>query len=80
VADLTRREDLEAARDHLRSLLGDESDGAKAAAVSRELRAVLTELEKLGAGRTSSRVDDLAAKRATRLAKAKGPGPSSARQ
>lgn len=72
MAEQTTRERLEAVREHLSGLLEVEADGAKAAALSRELRAVLTELEKLGAGRSSSRVDEIAQRRESRLAKAAG--------
>lgn len=45
-----------------------DAEGSAAAAISRELRAVLAELRRLGAGREESAVDEIAARRARRRA------------
>jgi hypothetical protein len=52
-----------------RSVLAErliEAEGASAAAISREFRAVLVELRRLGAGRTESALDEVADRRAKR--------------
>jgi hypothetical protein len=67
IADGSEIEALTAMRSVLAERLG-ESDGTAAAAVSRELRAVLVELRRLGAGVQESTVDDIAAQRAKRRA------------
>lgn len=66
-----RREALEAMRAHLAGLLLG-AEPREAAALSRELRRVLDELDRLGAGTKGDSVDDLAARRARRRAAAKG--------
>ena len=72
---MTRVERLEAARDALARAI-PEADGQRLPALVREYRAVLTELDELGAApakpKGSRSVDDIAAARAARLAKAKG--------
>ncbi len=79
MADLTRVERLAILRERLERQLPDVSDGSKLAALSREYRTVLAELERLGAGKAASTVDDIARKRAARIAKAKGAASPSVR-
>jgi hypothetical protein len=55
----------------LREVLAErllEADQPATAAISRELRAVLEQLRKLGAGRQESALDEIAARRARRRA------------
>ena len=66
----SRRELLEAARDRLTGLLGM-TEGSAAAALSKELRAVLVELDAMPAvGGARSKQDELKARRDARLAEA----------
>lgn len=68
---MTRREYLEAARDRLQSLLPG-ADERTAPGVSRELRAVLTELDSLPSAEVGASVQDqLKERRAQRLADSK---------
>ena len=67
---MDRRERLEAARDTLTALLAG-ADDRSAPAVSRELRAVLAELDSLPAASGKSTQDELKERRAQRLADAK---------
>ena len=46
----------------------DNAIGSEVASISREIRAILGDLDRAGAGRKESTVDDLAARRAARLA------------
>ncbi|GAA2364778.1 hypothetical protein [Streptomyces carpaticus] len=65
-----RRTALEAVRDKLATELG-RADGRDAAAVARELRAVLDALDALPGGEVST-LDDLSARREARRADAAG--------
>jgi O6-methylguanine-DNA--protein-cysteine methyltransferase len=65
-----RRDDLDLLQRRLLDEFESES-GRDIAVISKELRAVTSELESLPTGRVST-VDDLAAKRATRRAEATG--------
>ncbi len=67
----SRRDALEAIRDRLAAELED-AEGREVAALARELRATLLELEGLPSKREESPVDDLAARRANRRAAAAG--------
>jgi hypothetical protein len=80
VTDPSRVERLTVLRDRLERQLPAVTDGSKLAALSREYRTVLAELEKLGAGRVASTVDDIARKRSQRLAKAKGVDSAAVRE
>jgi hypothetical protein len=64
-----RRASLEAIRDKLARELA-ETGGRDAAAIAKELRAVISELDGLPGGKERSTVDELAARRAGRLADA----------
>ena len=64
-----RRKALEAIRDKLAVELHD-TPGKDAAALAKELRAVISELDGLPGGKERSAVDELAARRANRLADA----------
>ena len=68
VAAGDRRASLEALRDHLARLL--ETAERDHAAIARQLTVVLRELDELPNPAEESRVDDIAAKRAARMAKA----------
>jgi hypothetical protein len=71
LADGAPLEALTALRTHLaETLLAAEPK--LAAGLSRELRAVVAEQQRLGGGREESKVDDLAAKRAERRARGRG--------
>ena len=63
---------LTAQRDRLTELLNTTDDPSKAAAASRELRALEVEIEKAGGGKAGSDLDDLAARRAARISEAAG--------
>lgn len=64
-----RLSDLQVAREQLLALLSQEADGSKAAALSRELRAVNAELESLvPAAPRGVGVDEIAKRRAARVA------------
>jgi hypothetical protein len=76
MTDPTRVERLAVLRERIERQLPDVSDGSKLAALSREYRTVLAELERLGAGKAASTVDDIARKRSARIAKAKGAASS----
>ena len=65
----TRRDDLEAARDTLRGLLAG-ADESRAPALSKELRAVLAELDAMPVVGSGSKQDELKARRHARLAEA----------
>lgn len=67
VAAGDRRASLEALRDHLARLL--ETTERDHAAIARQLTIVLRELDELPNPAEESRVDDIAAKRAARLAR-----------
>ena len=67
-----RRRSLESMRDHLADRL-DEADGKEAASISKELRAVMLELESIPTGEEVSTSDELAARRAARIAAAQSP-------
>ena len=69
VAGGDRRKSLEAIRDKLAAELRD-TVGRDAAALAKELRAVISELDGLPGGKERSTVDELAARRAGRLADA----------
>ena len=62
---MARVEDLRADYDRLGLLLGEEADGAKAAALARERRMLGELLESLEAPTEVSVVDQLAARRST---------------
>lgn len=66
-----RRASLEAIRDKLAAELKD-AYGRDAAALAKELREVIRELDSLPTGGEESTVDQLAARRARRLANAAG--------
>ncbi|MFI7707616.1 hypothetical protein [Nonomuraea sp. NPDC049480] len=66
-----RRKSLEAIRDKLAVELSA-AEGRDAAAVAKELRATIAELEGLPDGKERSAVDELASRRADRLADAAG--------
>lgn len=68
VAAGDRRASLEALRDHLANLL--QTAERDHAAIARQLTVVLREIDELPNPAEESRVDDIAAKRAARLAKA----------
>lgn len=69
----TRRKQLEAIRDHLADLFVDERDPRDAATLSRELRALLAELDGLSEGTAKESIlDELAQARAERQQKAAG--------
>jgi hypothetical protein len=67
VASGDRREALEAIRGKLAAELGA-AFGRDAAAIAKELSAVVRELDDLPTGREASRVDELARRRAGRIA------------
>jgi len=67
-----RRKSLEALRDHLAAELLEGPSTVAIAPIAKELRAVIEELDSLPLGKEESKVDDLAAKRATRRRKAAG--------
>lgn len=69
IADGGRRAALEAIRDKLAVELAA-TEGFHAGPLARELRAVLAELDELPDGKRESTVDDLAARRAARIAQA----------
>lgn len=71
VVEGDRRAALEAIRDKLAAELQDVT-GRDAAAIAKELRATIAELDALPGGREVSKVDDLAARRAARRADAAG--------
>ena len=79
-AEPTPLERLVSRRDRLTSLLAECDDGSKAAALSRELRALDAEIEKSGGAKVGSDLDDLAARRAARLAEAESPDPPPVRK
>ncbi len=62
---VTRRELLESCRDRLVTEI-DEADAKELPALSRELRAVLSELEGIPDGRAQTPADEIAARRAAR--------------
>jgi hypothetical protein len=64
-----RRVSLEKMRNALAESL-EAADGKEVAAISKELREVMRELEQIPTGKEVSTSDDLAAKRAARLAAA----------
>jgi hypothetical protein len=64
-----RRRSLERMRDQLAERL-EAAEGKDAAVISKELREVMRELESIPTGKEVSTSDDLAAKRAARLAEA----------
>lgn len=68
VKDGDRRSSLTALRDHLAALLV--SADRDHAAIARQLTVVLREIDELPNPAEESRVDDIAARRAARLAKA----------
>ena len=51
---------------HLQGLLAGEDDGSKAAGLSREIRALLGEIDALDTTKAGSKLDELAARRAAR--------------
>ena len=65
------RAELEATRDRLKALL-DASGPRDGAGLARELRMTLHDLAELAGPAKGSKVDDLAAKRAARIAAASG--------
>lgn len=69
VAGGDRRKSLELMRDALAERL-DASEGRDAAPLSKELREVMRELEQIPTGKEVSTSDDLAARRAARIAAA----------
>lgn len=68
----TRREVLEALREKLADAFVDGLEPRDLAALSKEFRAVMVELDTLPGGEEVDTVDDLAARRAARLADAAG--------
>jgi hypothetical protein len=66
-----RRRSLEAIRDRLAAELQD-AEGRDVAPISKELRAVIDQLDRIPGGKEVSKRDELAARRARRLADAKG--------
>ncbi|WP_157251047.1 hypothetical protein [Nonomuraea typhae] len=66
-----RRASLEAIRDKLAAELRDAS-GRDTAALAKELRSTIAELESLPGGKEVSRLDELASRRADRRANAAG--------
>lgn len=67
----TRRERLEALRDSLQAVMDEEGVGARDfAALSREYRATLAELDALPAAKEVSAADEIAERRARRQANA----------
>ncbi|MGI5493873.1 hypothetical protein [Microtetraspora malaysiensis] len=69
VAEGDRRASLEAIRDKLARELHD-AEGRDAAAIAKELRATIAELDALPGGKEVSAVDELNARRAARRADA----------
>ena len=69
IATGTRREQLEALRDHLAQELENAPAGIAIAPIAAQLRSVLADLESLPTGKGST-VDDLAQRRASRRAEA----------
>lgn len=65
IASGDRQRALEALREAVAAQL-EEAEPKEAAALSRELRQILGELDKLSAGARGDSVDDLAARRAAR--------------
>jgi hypothetical protein len=65
------RRSLEAIRDRLAGELSD-AVGRDVAPVAKELRTVIAEIERLPGGERVSKVDELAARRARRIADAQG--------
>jgi hypothetical protein len=57
---------LRASLTHLRGLLAGEDDGSKAAGLSREIRALLAEIDALDTTKAGSKLDELEARRAAR--------------
>lgn len=72
VAGGDRRKSLELMRDTLAERL-EAAEGRDAAPLSKELREVMRELEQIPTGKEVSTSDELAAKRAARIAKAQSP-------
>lgn len=68
-ADGNRRTALEVMRDSLADRF-DAAEGRDAAVISKELREVMRELEQIPTGKEVSTSDDLAKRRADRIAKA----------
>lgn len=71
VSEGDRRAALEAIRDKLAAEL-EAASGRDAAAIAKELRSTINELESLPGGKEVSRLDELAARRADRRADAAG--------
>jgi flagellin-like hook-associated protein FlgL len=67
-----RRETLADLRRRLSSALDDTDNPRDLAALSKELRAIVAELDSIPGGEEVDTVDDLAARRAARLADAAG--------
>lgn len=69
---MERRVTLADLRKRLLDAIGETEDPRDLATLSKELRAVMAELDSLPGGEEADPVDDLAARRAARLADAAG--------